>query len=85
VRLPVRRHRPIKAGARSSGAQLTFLIDKSGGVRFDHEGAADLNIIQREIETLLAKRSAPTAQPATSKLSPSRAFMISPSARPAVT
>jgi len=41
------------------------VIDKSGKIRFEHAGAADLNIIHREIETLLAKRSAPTAQLAT--------------------
>jgi len=38
------------------GLPVTFLIDKSGKIRFEHEGVADLNIIHREIQTLLARR-----------------------------
>jgi hypothetical protein len=61
------------------------VIDKSGKIRFEHEGAADLNIIQREIETLLGETTSANRTAGDLQLSSSRALMISPSARPAVT
>ena len=38
------------------GLPVTFLIDGNGKIRFQHQGATDLNIIEREIEGLLPGR-----------------------------
>ena len=35
------------------GLPMTFLIDGSGRIRFRHEGATDLDVIEREIRELL--------------------------------
>ena len=35
------------------GLPIIFLIDKNGKIRFKHQGATDLNIIDSEIQTLL--------------------------------
>jgi peroxiredoxin len=37
------------------GLPVTFVIDRNGKVRFKHEGVADLNIIEREIQKLLPR------------------------------
>jgi len=37
------------------GLPVTFVIDRNGKVRFKHEGVADLNIIEREIQKLLLR------------------------------
>lgn len=37
------------------GLPVTFLIDRNGKSRFKHEGVTDLNIIEREIQELLAR------------------------------
>ncbi len=38
------------------GLPVTFLIDRSGKIRFKHRGAVDLNRLQREIQTLLPRK-----------------------------
>lgn len=35
------------------GLPVTFVIDRSGKIRYKHQGVTDLNTINREIETLL--------------------------------
>jgi cytochrome c biogenesis protein CcmG/thiol:disulfide interchange protein DsbE len=35
------------------GLPVTFLIDRNGKIRFKHEGAANLNILGREVKALL--------------------------------
>ncbi len=37
------------------GLPVTFLIDRSGTIRFKHQGAVDLNHLQNEILTLLPR------------------------------
>ncbi len=37
------------------GLPVTFLIDRNGKIRFKHQGLADLNIIDHEIQTLLPR------------------------------
>lgn len=37
------------------GLPMTFLIDGSGRIRFQHEGAADPALIEREMRTLLPR------------------------------
>lgn len=37
------------------GLPVIFLIDRNGKVRFKHQGVTDLNIIDREIQTLLPR------------------------------
>ncbi len=38
------------------GLPVTFLIDRDGKIRFKHEGATDLGIIEHETRQLLARR-----------------------------
>ncbi len=37
------------------GLPLTFLIDGNGRIRFEHEGATDLDVLEREIRELLPR------------------------------
>jgi len=37
------------------GLPMTFLIDGSGRIRFQHEGAADLDLLEREMRSLLPR------------------------------
>lgn len=37
------------------GLPVTFLIDRNGKIRFKHEGAADLNVLGREVNALLTE------------------------------
>jgi cytochrome c biogenesis protein CcmG, thiol:disulfide interchange protein DsbE len=38
------------------GLPVTFLIDANGKIRFEHQGATDPNVIEREIQGLLSRR-----------------------------
>lgn len=38
------------------GLPMTFVIDGKGKIRFQHEGATDLDVIEREIRELLPRR-----------------------------
>jgi cytochrome c biogenesis protein CcmG/thiol:disulfide interchange protein DsbE len=38
------------------GLPVTFLIDKSGKIRFRHQGAVDFKIVEHEIQDLLSAR-----------------------------
>jgi thiol-disulfide isomerase/thioredoxin len=37
------------------GLPMTLLIDANGRIRFEHEGAADLDLIEREMQALLPR------------------------------
>lgn len=37
------------------GLPVTLLIDRDGNIRFDHHGATDLDVIEREIQQLLPR------------------------------
>lgn len=38
------------------GLPITFIIDRQGRIRFKHQGLADLNVVEHEIQQLLSSR-----------------------------
>jgi thiol-disulfide isomerase/thioredoxin len=45
-----------EAYGRVLGLPMTFLIDPDGKIRYQHEGAADLEVMEREIRALLPRK-----------------------------